>query len=56
MKKTTDAAHMARLSLKAKSSHVGVEEDMFTTYVQVINHVLETYATDDMTAERLWKA
>lgn len=41
----------SRLSLKAESSQGNVKEVMLTSYVQGVNHLMETWATDDMIAE-----
>lgn len=40
-----------RLSLKPKSSMKKTKEGEFKTYRQVVNHLLETYATEIVVAE-----
>lgn len=49
------AAVTARLSLKSRSSHGSYKKDVLTSYFQVENHFLITYATDDIIAEQTEK-
>lgn len=41
----------ARLSLESKLFHYTVDEGVLTAFCQVVNHLLETYATNDIIAE-----
>lgn len=51
MKKAAALALAAPLSLKYKSLDRGVREGMLTSYVEVVNHCLENYATNYIIAE-----
>lgn len=51
MKKTAAAAITARPSLKAGSSSGTFREVMLIPHVEVVNHLVNTYATDDIIAE-----
>lgn len=48
--KAAAAALTAHLSLKSRLSHGSAKEGMLTSYVQVVNHLLDTFATDDINA------
>lgn len=50
-KRTAAVVLTARLSLKPKLSKKNTKEDVLTTYSQVLNQLLETYATDEAIAE-----
>lgn len=51
VKETAAVALTARLSVESRSSHGSVKEGTLTTYVQAVNHLLETYSTNDIIAE-----
>lgn len=51
MKRTAGAALTATLSLKSKSPKKKTKEGVVTTNIQVLSHMLKTYATDDVIAE-----
>lgn len=51
MKRVAVGELTARLSLKPKSSKRKTKESVLTMYGQVINHLLEMYATNDVIAE-----
>lgn len=55
MKKTAAAALTVRLSLKSRSLHARIKEGMLISYVQVINHLLKTYAMKDIIAKAGWE-
>lgn len=40
-------ASIGRLSLKSRLSHAGVKDGLLTWCVQVLDHLLETYVTDN---------
>lgn len=50
--KTAAAGLTARLSLQSKSSHNCTEEGVLISYGQVVNHLWETYATEEVITER----
>lgn len=51
MKKLAAAVLTAWILLTSTHQREDVQEDLFTSYIQVGNHLLEMYATDDMIAE-----
>lgn len=51
MKQTADEVLTARFSFKSRFLQGIVKEGMLTYYVQVVNHLLETYGTDEIIAE-----
>lgn len=51
MRKSAPAAITSHLSSKAKLSHYSFKERLLKTYSKVVNHLIETYAADDMIAE-----
>lgn len=55
LKKAVAEALTTRLTLKARSSHRSVKEGMLTSYILAENHLLETYASNDIIAELLQK-
>lgn len=52
LKKSTEAALTARLLLKSKSSQYSFKEGVLKTYCKVVNHLLETYTTEEFISEK----
>lgn len=52
MKSLVAAAFTLHLSVKPKSWHYSVKEGALTTYYQVVIHLSETYATDNVIIEK----
>lgn len=50
MKKKARKVLSAHLPLEVRSSHGRIKEGSLTPYVQVVNHYLKTYITDDIVA------
>lgn len=51
MNKIAGAGLTARLPLKSKTLHGSVKEDMLTSFVKALNHLLEIYATSNIIAQ-----
>lgn len=51
MKKSAAKASKTHLSWKEKSSHGMVKQNILTSYVQFVNHVLETHFTEGIVKE-----
>lgn len=55
VKKPAASALTARSSLKSRLLHGSVKEGRLASFVQVVDHLLETYATEDVILKRSQK-
>lgn len=51
VKNQPPAASSSRIALRPKSSHRPQNESTIPAYCEVVNYLMETYATDDVKAE-----